>query len=107
MVDYMELKQGKDTYTRCHYQFRWWYEYSGGKMTDWGAHHNDIAQWGLGMDNSGPVAIEATRATAPSREANSYNCHPDFEVRCTYANGAEGANGTVLVCKSQGENGIQ
>jgi predicted dehydrogenase len=41
-----------------HYpQWRSYKDYSGGGMTDWGAHHFDIAQWGLGMDESGPVEI--------------------------------------------------
>jgi predicted dehydrogenase len=41
-------------------------EYGGGGVTDWGAHHFDIAQWGLGMDHSGPVEIipPADHATA-------------------------------------------
>jgi predicted dehydrogenase len=37
--------------------FRAWSDYSGGGMTDWGAHHFDLAQWGLGKDHTGPVEI--------------------------------------------------
>jgi hypothetical protein len=58
------------------------------------------------MDNSGPVLIEG-RGDAPSREASSYNCHPNFEVSLTYANGPNGTNGTVVRCMSRGENGVQ
>jgi predicted dehydrogenase len=85
---------------RCHYEFRWWYDYSGGKMTDWGAHHLDIAQWVLDMDNSGPVEIAGT-GDAPAQEPNSYNCHPHFSVDYRYA------NGVTVRCQSRGENGVR
>jgi predicted dehydrogenase len=83
---------------KCHSTFRWFYEYSGGKMTDWGAHHNDIAQWALGTDDTGPVEVTAT-GQAPSDRPRSYNCHPHFAVNYRYA------DGTRLVTTSDGENG--
>jgi predicted dehydrogenase len=43
---------------RCHWNFRWILDYSGGQVTDWGAHHCDIAQWGAGTSYTGPVEIE-------------------------------------------------
>ena len=54
------LSPRRDPQKTVHQHFPNWRnyrEYSGGMMTDWGAHHFDIAQWGLGMDESGPVEI--------------------------------------------------
>ena len=80
---------------RCHYTFRWWYEYSGGQMTDWGAHHLDVAQWGIG---SLPVEIDA-KASFPE-VPNGYNVALDFSARYRYANGVE------MTVADNGRNGI-
>ncbi|MBN2294995.1 MAG: Gfo/Idh/MocA family oxidoreductase [Pirellulales bacterium] len=83
---------------RCHYTFRWWYEYSGGQMTDWGAHHMDIAQWGIGLDHSGPVEVEST-AKFPNVK-NGYNVAIDFGVKLLYE------NGVTLEVADNGRNGV-
>lgn len=74
---------------RTHRTFRWWYEYAGGIVTDWGNHHIDIAQWGIDCETTGPVAIEA-RGMFPNRgKPDHYNTADRFFARLRYANGIE------------------
>ena len=68
---------------RCHTTFRWWFDYSGGPVTDWGAHHNDIARWAIGLD--GPVGVEARVVTPPLPDG--YTTPSEFAATLTWANG--------------------
>lgn len=70
---------------RCHRYFRYWYEYSGGTMTDWGAHHNDIALWALDRERSGPTQIVG-RAVG-SMIDGGYTAASEFDVTYTYEDG--------------------
>lgn len=67
---------------RCHYTFRWWYEYAGGKMTDWGAHDVDIAQWAI---DELPVAVDG-KAVLPTIP-NGYNVATKFRATLRYPSG--------------------
>ncbi|MCS7239504.1 MAG: Gfo/Idh/MocA family oxidoreductase [Thermoguttaceae bacterium] len=61
---------------RTHFNFRWWFEYAGGIITDWGQHHLDIAYWGADLEQSGPLEVEA-RGFFPNRGAPDCFNNPD------------------------------
>ncbi len=83
--------------------FRWYFEYSGGKMTDWGAHHIDIAQWALSPGETGPITIKgegefpkgvpsdfnwAKFLDGDISLPNTYNTATKFHIDLTFANGS-------------------
>ncbi|MDC0934784.1 Gfo/Idh/MocA family oxidoreductase [Pirellulales bacterium] len=80
---------------RCHYTFRWWYEYAGGEFTDTGAHHLDIAQWGIGEN---PIEIDA-EGSFPDVE-NGYNVATGYHVTYKYP------SGVVMDVHDSGRDGI-
>jgi predicted dehydrogenase len=81
---------------RSHVTFRWFFEYSGGMVTDWGAHHLDIMQWGLGMDGSGPLSVEGTASVKPGY----YNTFTDFDFTFDYPGGVK------VFFNNKGGNGV-
>jgi predicted dehydrogenase len=79
-----------------HYEFRWWYDFSGGKLTDWGAHHVDIATWGMGKTDTGPVKVDPVMVEHPVEFQNGqpvrndcYNTATKFLITATYADGMQ------------------
>ena len=106
-----ELRQGYGggvpLFSNCHYSFRNWHEYSGGKLTDWGAHHVDIACWALGATDTGPSKITPVDFKLPVEykdgnpvPSNQYNAATNFTIRAAMPNDVE------LIITSEGDNGI-
>jgi predicted dehydrogenase len=98
---------GVPLFSNCHYSFRNWHEYSGGKLTDWGAHHVDIACWALGATDTGPSKVTPLNYTLPveykdghPQAADRYNAATDFNIRVAMPNDVE------MIITSEGDNGI-
>jgi predicted dehydrogenase len=98
----------KRSNTNCHYEFRWWYEYSGGKLTDWGAHHVDIANWALKSNGqkAGPLSISGeSKHPVDFKDGfpvqlDRYNTANNFAFTVNYPGGVE------MIIKSEGRNGV-
>ena len=98
---------GVPLYSNCHYSFRNWHEYSGGKLTDWGAHHVDIACWAIGASETGPSKVTPVSYKLPVEYkdghptvANKYNAATNFEIHAAMP------NDILMVITSEGDNGI-
>jgi predicted dehydrogenase len=74
------------------------YDFSGGMVTDFGAHHIDIGQWALDMDHSGPVRFFNPSVTLPPVD-DLYNTATEFRFEAEYASGVR------LVVESTMEKG--
>ena len=110
-VEYRYMLVKKRPNTRCHYEFRWWYEYSGGKLTDWGAHHVDIAQWAIGQNGAdqGVTSLEPVLVEHPVEfkdgmplQNDRYNTANKFHIKCMFPGGVE----MNIVSNSSDGNGI-
>jgi predicted dehydrogenase len=71
---------------RVHYLFRFFWDYSGGQQTNFGAHDLDIVQWALGMDENGPIVIEGS---ATYHAQKWFETPETAKVTYTYANGVQ------------------
>lgn len=113
-VDYRALPQiregyggGVPLYSNCHYSFREWHEYAGGKLTDWGAHHVDIACWALGATETGPSKITPLEYKLACEYENGYPVVDDrYNVATSFSLKADMPNGVEMIINSGGDNGI-
>jgi predicted dehydrogenase len=106
---YLPSKNGKGRgNTNCHYEFRWWYEYSGGKLTDWGAHHVDICNWALKLNGqtAGPLSIGGT-AEHPVEFKHGYPVQNDcYNTATKFMFTVAYPGGTEMIIRNDTDNGV-
>ena len=94
--------------TNGHHQFRWWYDFAGGKFTDWGAHHVDIALWALKMDGigQGPEKFIPSRVEHPVPMKDGYpTVHDQYQTATRFQVDCPMPGGVLLQVVSHSEHG--
>lgn len=119
VVDYREAAEIEDVqgwgaghpFGRAHRYYRWFYEYSGGKLTDWGAHHVDVALWALDRlgDDAGKVTIDPVMVEHPVEfvdgmptKDDQFNCAVTFKVELGFEDGLK-----IVVADSAKDKGFK
>jgi predicted dehydrogenase len=98
---------GVPLYSNCHYAFRNWHEYSGGKLTDWGAHHVDIACWALGASDTGPSKVTPLEYELGCEYKDGYPLVDDrYNIAISFKIRADMPNDVELIITNEGDNGI-
>ncbi len=98
---------GVPLYSNCHYSFRNWHEYSGGKLTDWGAHHVDIACWAIGASDTGPSKIAPVEYALPVEYKDGYPIVDDrYNVATKFKLRVDMPDDVEMIITSEGDNGI-
>jgi predicted dehydrogenase len=69
-----------------HWDWRWILDYSGGQLTDWAGHHIDIANWGAGLEHTGPVEISGSGVYPVE---GIFNVPVEYDFLCKYSNGIQ------------------
>ena len=83
---------------KCHWNFRWQFDYSGGQVTDWGAHHCDIGQWGNGTEYTGPTEMWGS---GKFPDNGPWNTAVEYQFFAKYP------NGVVMDVSSRHPNGVR
>lgn len=106
LVNYMASPDNQNPWTKqpiphwsnCHIMFRWWFQYSGGRITDWGAHHVDCALWMLGRQTPELVPISYTPSNVTFLtdykdgypvKSNIFNTPVTYDIDCKFSDGTD------------------
>jgi predicted dehydrogenase len=98
---------GVPLYSNCHYAFHNWHDYAGGKLTNWGSHHVDIACWALGIDKAGPRLVRPLKFTMAVEHRDGYPVVDDrYNAATSFQLAVSMPDDVQMIITSGGDRGV-